>query len=263
MNRNLKNILIIYILIVIVLIGSYIYSSSYLYDNVKVLKTSKENKMSLKIRIPKEIQISNPYLGNATIIDKYIMNNLLYYFNKILLSEDTCNNILPLENTLPLSGTINYLNGHKDSFSISNNLKINNTIYSSNSYWINILRNKLKEYFYTLENLENIISSQKSSVIYIKDKEFHYLNDTEKINLTYAIKKLKIMDNNKNFLETDLNELPNYHLTIYIDSSKSINSNNTFYFDVYKNYCIIQYLGDENGKNIYIKGDIDEKTFKY
>ncbi|MCX0354157.1 DUF3919 family protein [Clostridium perfringens] len=32
--------------------------------------------------------------------------------------------------------------------------------------------------------------------------------------------------------------------------------------DVYKDYVIIQYLGDENGKNIYLKGNLNEEIFK-
>ncbi len=60
--------------------------------------------------------------------------------------------------------------------------------------------------------------------------------------------------NEAEILKTDLSEIPKHHLTLYRYAKEGDISNNTFYIDVYKDYVIIQYLGDENGKNIYLKG---------
>lgn len=63
------------------------------------------------------------------------------------------------------------------------------------------------------------------------------------------------MSNNKDFLETNLNENPKFHLKIYIDNKEKLTSENIILLDVYENYVIIQYLGDENGKNYICKGE--------
>ena len=88
------------------------------------------------------------------------------------------------------------------------------------------------------------------------------LSKDSKSLLLEDFKSLRLMNDNKDFLKTDLSEIPKHHLTLYRYTKEGDISNNTFYIDVYKDYVIIQYLGDENGKNIYLKGNLNEEIFK-
>ena len=88
------------------------------------------------------------------------------------------------------------------------------------------------------------------------------LSKSSKSLLLEDFKSLRLMNDNKDFLKTDLSEIPKHHLNLYRYAKEGDISNNTFYIDVYKDYVIIQYLGDENGKNIYLKGNLNEEIFK-
>ncbi|BDU90787.1 DUF3919 family protein [Clostridium perfringens] len=187
---------------------------------------------------------------------------MLQYFNKICLTNSTKENALPLENTLFISGEIHYLNGDKTPFEISNILKLDGESYSNNSSLINMLRNNLKDAFYTVNNLESILSSPDNLITYKEDGTMKNLSKDSKSLLLEDFKSLRLMNDNKDFLKTDLSEIPKHHLTLYRYAKEGDISINTFYIDVYKDYVIIQYLGDENGKNIYLKGNLNEEIFK-
>lgn len=262
MGKNFKNTLVIYLFFIIIILATYIYYSSDIYNSLTIIKSSQENKVDLNIKIPDKIIISNPYLGTTVISNKSELNELLKYFNKICITNSSKENTLPLENTLFISGEIYYLNGEKTPFEISNTLKLNGESYQNNSYLINILRNNLKDAFYTVNNFESILSTPDNLITYKKDGVIKKLSNDSKELLLEDFKNLRIMKDNKDFLKTDLSELPKYHLTVYRYAKEGDISNNTFYIDVYKDYVIIQYLGDENGKNIYLKGNLDEKIFK-
>lgn len=125
-----------------------------------------------------------------------------------------------------------------------------------------MLRNNLKDAFYTVNNLESILSSPDNLITYKEDGTMKNLSKDSKSLLLEDFKSLRLMNDNKDFLKTDLSEIPKHHLTLYRYAKEGDISNNTFYIDVYKDYVIIQYLGDENGKNIYLKGNLNEEIFK-
>ncbi|WP_415337819.1 DUF3919 family protein [Clostridium perfringens] len=262
MSKNFKNTLAIYLFFIVIILATYIYYSSNIYDSLTVVKSSQENKGDLNIKIPDKIILSNPYLGTTVISNKSELNKLLQYFNKICLTNSTKENALPLENTLFISGEIHYLNGDKTPFEISNILKLDGESYSNNSSLINMLRNNLKDAFYTVNNLESILSSPDNLITYKEDGTMKNLSKDSKSLLLEDFKSLRLMNDNKDFLKTDLSEIPKHHLTLYRYAKEGDISINTFYIDVYKDYVIIQYLGDENGKNIYLKGNLNEEIFK-
>lgn len=262
MSKNFKNILAIYLFFIVIILATYIYYSSNIYNTLTIVKSSQDNKGDLDIKIPDKIILSSPYLGTTVIYNKSKLNELLKYFNKIGVKNSRKEESLPLENTLSISGEIYYLNGDTKSFEISNILTLDGEKYFNNSSLINMLRNNLKDAFYTVNNLCEILSSPEN-IITLKDStETKTLQEESKNLLLEDFKNLRIMKDNKDFLKTDLSEMPKHHLTLYRYAKEGDISNNTFYIDVYKDYVIIQYLGDENGKNIYLKGNLNEEIFK-
>ncbi|MCD3297435.1 DUF3919 family protein, partial [Clostridium botulinum] len=101
-----------------------------------------------------------------------------------------------------------------------------------------------------------------NEIIFSNDRIKTVLDLQNKYRLIESLKKFKIMSDNKDFLKTNLNEKPKFHLRICIDKNMENTAENIILLDSYEHYIIIQYLGDENGKNIYIKGDLNEKNFK-
>ncbi|ABK60441.1 MULTISPECIES: DUF3919 family protein [Clostridium] len=257
-----KKIILLYILLFLMCISSFIYYNKIIYNKVNIISNSSNMHEPLDNKLPNKIKISNSILGSTEITDKFLLNDILKYIRIISNSNTKSSANLSTNNVISLKGTIVYLNGEFDNFEIDNRLLMNGNYISSNSYLISILRNMLVDSLYKFNNLLNILNKDTSSIIFSNSNSEFLLNDSSKKKLVANFKKLKIMSNNKDFLETNLNENPKFHLKIYIDNKEKLTSENIILLDVYENYVIIQYLGDENGKNIYVKGNINENFYK-
>ncbi|MDQ0149409.1 DUF3919 family protein [Eubacterium multiforme] len=261
MKKNLKNIIVLYFLFVIACLIFYFYSTRIVYNNLKVIDNFESTKKSFTIKVPSKILIHNKYLGDVKIDNNLVMNDILKYFSNITSSNSKNNNPIKNDNVVTLSGKIYYSNGNTENFTVNNALTLENKTYYNDSYYINTLRNTLFNCLYNYSHIINIINNPKSKITCIKDNKSHTLNKNEKINLLSSLKGFKTMEDNKDFLNINLNENPRFVFNIFIDGHNNSIANNTIYLIVYKNYLVLQYLGDENGKNIYIKGDLNENCF--
>lgn len=242
----------------------YFYSSNTLYNNLKIINNFKSSSNSFSIKIPSKMKITNKYLGNTDIDDSLIMNDVLQYCSNITSCSSSVNDvhINNNNNVVTVSGTIFYSNGNSENFIVNNTLELGNNTYYGNSYYINTLRNTLFNCIYTYKNIINIINDNSSKVVYTKDNSIFVLDETQKNNLVSCLSNFNLMEDNKDFLQTNLNENPNFTLKVFITGSDNYIASNTIYLIIYRNYLVIQYLGDENGKNIYIKGELNEENFK-
>ncbi|MEG1002692.1 DUF3919 family protein [Clostridium sp.] len=262
MKKNFKNILTLYLLFVVLTLVFYFYSTKAVYNNVKVIDNFDSSKKSFNTKVPDKIIIHNKYLGDVTLQDNIIMNDILQYFSNITSSKSVKRNEVKNDNVVNLSGKVFYSNGSDESFTVNNSLVLENKTYSNNSYYINSLRNTLFSCLYNYSNIVEIIGNPKSKIIYKSNNSSQLVNKEKRSELISSLKKFKTMEDNKDFLNINLNEKPVGVFNIFINGNDDLSANNTIYLIVYKNYLVIQYLGDENGKNIYVKGDLYEKYFK-
>lgn len=262
MNKNFKNIFMLYITFIVVILFILFYSSKALYNHLTVIYSSNSNKKVFSTKVPTKINIHNKYLGTTTSTDNLLMNDVVQYFNNITSSKMPKDTDVKDTNVITISGEIFYSNGTSEKYKINNCLTIENKKFYDDSYLINTLRNTLFNNLYTYTNILNILKSPKAKIIYEKGNSSYVLNKAVKTNLLNHLNKFSTMKDNKDFLNTDLNEKPKGILKTFIDGADNNNSNNTIYIAIYKNYLAIQYLGDENGKNIYVKGELNEKDFK-
>lgn len=262
MNKNFKNIIILYVLFAVIVLFILFYSTRIVYNKLIVIDNLEYSKKTFSIKVPTKMTINNKYLGTATLTDNLLMNDILQSFDNIISSNgNDCHNN-KINNVVSLSGEIFYSNGTTEKFSVSDTLVLGGKVYCNNSYSINTLRNALFNNIYTYSNILKIIKNDDSKIIYEKNNSSLELNNNQKNNLLEKLKTFSTIEDNKDFLNINLNEKPKGLLKVFINGSKSSNSNNTIYITFYNNYLVIQYLGDENGKKIYIKGDLNEKDFK-
>ena len=261
MSKNLKNILLLYFIFIISCLIFYFYSTRIVYNNLKVIDNFESTKNSFTIKVPSKILIHNKYLGDVKINNNLLMNDILRYFSNISSSSSKNNKPIKNDNVVTLSGKIYYSNGNTENFTVNNALTLKNKTYYNNSYYINTLRNTLFNCLYNYQHVLKIINNSNSKIVCIKNHKSHTLNKKEKEKLLSSLKNFKTMEDNKYFLNINLNENPKFVFNIFIDGNNNSIANNTIYLIVYKNYLVLQYLGDENGKNIYIKGDLNENSF--
>ena len=66
------------------------------------------------------------------------------------------------------------------------------------------------------------------------------------------------MNDKEKLNNTKLSDSKLYTLKIEINKDIQLETDNLIFIDVYKNYIIIQFLADDNGKKIYMKGNLNE-----
>ncbi|MPQ43069.1 DUF3919 family protein [Clostridium tarantellae] len=262
MKKVLKKSIYIYIFMIMVCYISYYYMNNIIYNNVKIVSTGIYNKAVLSTNIPEQIVIKNENLGEQIITNKLIINNVLKNIREICKGNKIDINLEKDSKAIKLFGEIIYSDNIINKFKIDNILEINGQEFYSNTYLINELRNMMVENLYCYDNILNIISKENNKIVYYSGNNKIILSKEQKLNLINNLKQFKVLSDNKEFLNMDLKETSKFNFRIYLDKNKMNNTENSIFLDVYKEYIIFQYLGDENGKKVYIKGELDEKNFK-
>lgn len=233
-------------------------TSNTLYGKVSIVESKEEALKSLNTSIPKQIIIKTNFYRDTIITNKLEIDNILDLINSIKKSSSKENEVLESNNSASnISGKIIY-NNKSDVFSLNNNLILNNTTYNGDSYLINTLHKKLMNYFNTYTHLIDILNNKDSSIFYINGDTSFYLNDFQKKELVHSLSKLKVMNDESKLINTKISDSKLYTLKININKSIKNRTNNLVFIDVYPSYVIIQFLADDNGKKIYLKGVIDE-----
>lgn len=254
-----KNIYYFLILIFIIFIGFLFKSTSNtIYGKVKIVENKEEALKSLNSSIPEQIVIKTDFYRNTVITNKLEIDNILDLINSIKNSSSKENEVLESNNSSSkILGKIVY-NNKTNIFSLNNNLILNNKPYNGDSYLINILHKKLMNYFNTYTHLIDILNNKNSNIIYKNGKTSFYLNDSDKKRLVNSLSKLKLMNDEDKLKNTKISDSKLYTLKIRINKNIENKTNNLVFIDVYPSYVIIQFLADDNGKKIYMKGIIDE-----
>lgn len=254
-----KNIYYFLILIFIIFIGFLFKSTSNtIYGKVKIVENKEEALKSLNSSIPEQIIIKTDFYRNTVITNKLEIDNILDLINSIKNSSSKENEVLESNNSSSkILGKIVY-NNKTNIFSLNNNLILNNKPYNGDSYLINILHKKLMNYFNTYTHLIDILNNKNSNIIYKNGKTSFYLNDSDKKRLVNSLSKLKLMNDEDKLKNTKISDSKLYTLKIRINKNIENKTNNLVFIDVYPSYVIIQFLADDNGKKIYMKGIIDE-----
>lgn len=258
MKKYIFYFLLLIFAFVVCLIFLFSNNSNTLYGKVTVVESKESALKSLNTSIPEQIIINTEFYRYTHITNKLEMDNILDLISLIRNSSSKENEVLESKNsTAKISGKILY-NNKVDTFSLSNILIFNNETFTGNSYLINNLHKKLMNYFNTYNHLIDILNTTNSNVSYIKDSNTSYLTEKEKKRLLYNLSNFKVMNEKDKLNKTKLSDSKLYTLKIKINKNIKYQTDNLIYIDVYPKYIIIQFLADDNGKKIYMEGNLNE-----
>ncbi|GAA0740204.1 DUF3919 family protein [Clostridium oceanicum] len=264
-NGKIKVIFIYFSIIIFCIIVTNL-NYSKLYNKVTIINDKDEVVKKINMSIPVKIKISNNIWGSYILEDNNSIKQIWNLMNKITNDSLKEKNQVNKITEGSINGTIYYLNGMKDDFEIKDSLKLNKYIYND-SYKvpiINTLKNTLFGYLYTPKNIGNFINARNKVTISNNDKEALKLGNVDKETIKNIIYKSYKIENDKEIVDlTTKSENPTAHIKVYIDQenddflkSKSYNVVN---IDVYDhNFFVVQYMGDENGRHIYIRGNLND-----
>lgn len=261
MKRIKFKILFIYVLMLVICCTLVYRNTKILYNNLVIVDDRAELEKNLEIAIPLRIEINNERWGKVVINDETAMKDILDSVKSITAIESksskNINNIN--KSSLNICGVIHYLNGNNTQFIVSNALLFKNSIYGENTSEVDNLKNTLMEYLYTPNNLANLID-RSNSIELFNSKIKILLNQSQKERLKNAILKCNNVLSIDDVIKLNHIDTPNYHIRICINSSNAdgrTNSLDEVLIDVYDKYYVVQYLGDENGRQIYMEGNLN------
>ncbi|KEH96731.1 DUF3919 family protein [Clostridium botulinum] len=219
------------------------------YDKLTVVENKATALNFLNTSIPKKIAIYTNFYSKTVITNKLDIDEILDSINVIRTSSLNKNKIVESDNSsYTVNGKIFYNNNKIDNFSLNNKLIFNNKTYNGSSYLINTLHRKLFNYFNTYEHLIDILRTKSSSVEHIEKELSFFLDDKGKENLAKKLTKLEPMDDKSKLNETSIKDKKLYTMKIKINKDLKYKTNNLIFMDVYKNYVIIEFLAEDNGK---------------
>ncbi|MCY6372777.1 DUF3919 family protein [Clostridium ganghwense] len=262
-NTKIRIILVYMITITISIIAINI-NYNKLYNKVKIIDDREEVIKKASMSIPVKIEFFNEKWGRCVLEDKNSINNIWNFIDEIMKSTSKRSDY-KIDNTSPINivGNIYYLNGMKCEFQVSNVLKLNNYIYGD-SYKlpiINNLRNSLLSYLYSPNNLAQFISQTNKVILMDKLRGKVKFGNSDKDKIRNLISKAIKLEDDKEIMDlTRRQTYPSSHIKVYMDQENDnylkVKSYNVINIDIYDEFFIVQYLGDENGRHIYMKGNL-------
>ncbi|MBB6713280.1 DUF3919 family protein [Clostridium gasigenes] len=252
------------ILLLCIVITNLNYSD--LYNKVTIIQDKEEVLKKINMSIPVKIEMSNERWGDYVFEDENSIKNIWDSINEITNDSIGEENHINKNNEVQIKGTVYYLNGMKDNFEISNILILNNyTYYDSYKLpMINSLRNNLLGYLYSPYNIGKFMNSRNIVTIVNSDNQIKKIGNDDKESIKNIIDKSVKLENDEEIiaLTTDKKEAL-AHIKIYIDEEDDnllkVKSYNMVNIDVYDNdFFVVQYMGDENGRHIYMRGNLKD-----
>lgn len=262
MRRIKEGILLIYALMIMFCCALVYINNHEFYNKVKVVDDRQEIEQRTETSIPVKIEISNDKLGAYIMNEEVSMKDTLDSIKEITYAKNHSEAYEYDENQVSIKGTIYYLNGNKEEFLLSNRLKINNKEYIYNRSAINTLRNTLINHLYNPTNLAGMITRSKVIEVFDTNRKTT-LNEEQKSMLKDELAKSNnVVDNNK-LISLKSGSPPLYHINVYFNEKTNgkANSFDVAIIDVFNDYYVFQYLGDENGRQIYFTSSLNKLSF--
>lgn len=265
-NVNVKyRILVLYIILLLLCVISVSINYTTLYDKVIIIHDKDEVIKKINMSIPIKIVIKNEKLGSYILKDEKSIKSVWNSINEITNDNLEQVNYNNKESEIKIIGTVYYLNGMKDDFEVSNVLKVNNNIYygSYKKPIISSLRNNLLGYLYSPYNIAQFISSRNRVIVKMTNKPNKNVgNDYKKIIKDIISRSVKIESDREIIKLATKKEEALVHIKVYIDEENDnilkTKCYNVINIDVYKEFFVVQYMGDENGRHIYMRGNLSE-----
>ncbi|AOR22526.1 DUF3919 family protein [Clostridium taeniosporum] len=263
---NYKIVINLFIILIILLIGIYVYLKSSIYNNLVILD-DKEQVIQYSIdSIPVKVELYSKRWGKLTIDS----NEQIKEFWNIVDGMPKSNNFYnsKIENSFnEITGTIYYLDGKKGTLYLNDTLRIDDIYYGGNdsSAYINRIKNYINDIFCTPSVLSKLINDKNKITIVDTYNNIKKCGSNDKLLLKDEIMNLKRIKDNKKLEWAVANKGDlNCHIRIYRDEfydnkiEDNINNYDVISLDIYENnYVIVRDYGDEIVNSFYMEGNLN------
>ncbi|MCY9513641.1 DUF3919 family protein [Paenibacillus apiarius] len=230
-----------------------------LYGKVIVIEDRNEVLKKVSDSLPVEVTIRHRQWGAIQVTDEVRLHSIISYTDLIKKENDPV--MMKQESRSLFSGTIRYLNGAEQVFALGDTLSVDRFNYGSERVkpLLSAFRTHLVSLFYQadyfadfIENAQSVVAKSNGSATELHENEKGLLarkvRQSSEIRGASDIKRLLM-----------LKRQPLGYITVYKNGKKTKNDRDSLvHLIVFGDSYIVQYMGDDNGNSIYMKGSLTE-----
>ena len=222
-----------------------------LYNRVTTLDDKQAVLERANESLPTEVRVKHEKWGELVVTDEVRLHAIVSFFDRIRM-EQTGVKI----HEQVFTGEVTYLNGHKRTFAVGDLFQYGADMYGKNGTdpMISAFQTYLLSLYYTPESIGNFFASAKGVIV----RQGDIVHSTDLTRLLDSIRQAKQI--------TDYGEIqqllqsqkdPIAYMTAYQNGKQVKNEReDVLTISVYPSYFVVQYLGDNNGNVMYMKGSL-------
>ncbi|MEH7455922.1 homoserine dehydrogenase [Bacillus pseudomycoides] len=222
-----------------------------LYNRVTTLDDKQAVLERANESLPTEVRVKHEKWGELVVTDEVRLHAIVSFFDRIRMEQTEAN-----IHEQVFTGEVTYLNGHKRTFAVGDLFQYEENVYGKNGTdpMISAFQTYLLSLYYTPESIGNFFASAKEVIV----RQGDIVRSTDLTRLLDSIRQAKQI--------TDYGEIqqllqsqkdPIAYMTAYQNGKQVKNEReDVLTISVYPSYFVVQYLGDNNGNVMYMKGSL-------
>ncbi|HEK9101216.1 DUF3919 family protein [Bacillus pfraonensis] len=222
-----------------------------LYNRVTILDDKQVVLERASESLPTEVRVKHEKWGEVVVTDEVRLHAIVSFFDKIRMEQTEAK-----AREQVFTGEVTYLNGHRRTFAVGDLFQYGTNVYGKQGMdpMISAFQTYLLSLYYTPESISNFFAEAKEVIVRRGD----VVLTTNLAPILDSIRQAKQI--------TDYGEIqkllqsqkdPIVYITAYQNGKYVKNEREDILtISVYPSYFVVQYLGDNNGNVMYMKGSL-------
>ena len=256
MKRLSFQILMFVLCIIVSLIVFYVIEKQ-IYNRITIVDDKQAVLQRVNESLPIEVKVKHEKWGEIVVTDEVRLHTIVSFFDRVRIEPREAKSQEQV-----FTGEVTYLNGHKRTFAVGDLFQYEANVYGKKGMdpMISALQTYLLSLYYTPERISDFFASAKDVVV-------RQGNVVRTINLTHIYDSIRYAKQITDYGE--IQELlqsqkdPVAYVTAYKTGKRIKNEREDILtISVYPTYFVVQYLGDNNGNVMYMKGSLADLLVK-
>ncbi|OJD72933.1 MULTISPECIES: DUF3919 family protein [Bacillus] len=256
MKRLSFQILVFVFCMIVSLILFYVIEKQ-IYNRITIVDDKQAVLQRVNESLPTEVKVRHEKWGEVVVTDEVRLHTIVSFFDRIRIEPREARNQEQV-----FTGEVTYLNGHKRTFAVGDLFQYEANVYGKNGTdpMISALQTYLLSLYYTPERISNFFAEAKEVVVRQGDV-IRTIDLTQIFDSIRYAKQITDYGEIQKLLQSQ-NE-PIAYITAYKTGKRVKNEREDILtISVYPSYFVVQYLGDNNGNVMYMKGSLAELFVK-
>ncbi|PER35095.1 homoserine dehydrogenase [Bacillus cereus] len=228
-----------------------------IYNRITIVDDKQAVLQRVNESLPTEVKVRHEKWGEIVVTDEVRLHTIVSFFDRIRIEPREARNQEQV-----FTGEVTYLNGHKRTFAVGDLFQYEANVYGKNGTdpMISVLQTYLLSLYYTPERISNFFAEAKEVVVRQGDV-IRTIDLTQIFDSIRYAKQITDYGEIQKLLQSQ-NE-PTAYITAYKTGKRVKNEREDILtISVYPSYFVVQYLGDNNGNVMYMKGSLAELFVK-